>query len=467
MNHHAPASARPLLLAAALGAAWLLASAATAGADLRQLELTRQNAATTVSSGLDRIAAKDTLTVRCVGFACEEVRASVDKTAVILSPTASSGTERSFEIPDGVPSGAFVEIRTCLPSVSEPDCGKTAVVAKVAIAAAAPPPDRSTALKFCSDVGARQAAELRADRGRDDFTVILFDESGPCYISRQFGAEGDPILIGFVAVPGPTVSLDLDPCATLSATPKVLIGADISSLALQSRSDDAPLAVEWFPPVRRCFGVAAGVKVSVTSGTTTKPLAYTLKQFERYRATLQVGIALSRLHQQTFGLRADGAAKRIIETSAGERGPEYLASVVLYAIPRYFEKRSTKEPCLYVSTTKKDCSLAGPEGASRAYFGRDPVNETAWKDRVGLMLGTGLNQPGRRFLIGGTFELITGVNAFVASESVRRPELEGVATDDVFAGEAATIPVRDHWRQAWVSGVAIDARYALALFGRK
>ena len=82
-------------------------------------------------------------------------------------------------------------------------------------------------------------------------------------------------------------------------------------------------------------------------------------------------------------------------------------------------------------------------------------------------MGAGLNQPGRRFLVGGSFELMTGVNVFLTREFVRTSELEGVAVGDVFAGEASTIPKRDHWRQAWTGGVSLDARYALALFGKK
>ena len=72
----------------------------------------------------------------------------------------------------------------------------------------------------------------------------------------------------------------------------------------------------WFPPLRRCFGTAAGLKLSVTKEGQSQAtaLAYTLKQFDRYRATLQIGVAASDLHQQTFGLRQDGTVKHIIET---------------------------------------------------------------------------------------------------------------------------------------------------------
>jgi hypothetical protein len=304
--------------------------------------------------------------------------------------------------------------------------------------------------------------------GRHDFTVIIFDETGPCFLSRQFGAEGDPIAIGYVSAAGETVSLDLDPCNTLAATPKVLIGADLASITLQA-DVEGRLRAEWFPPLRRCFGTGAGVKLAVTKGAgQPKQISYTLKQFERYRATLQLGVTFSELHQQTFSLRQDGAVKRIIETSADERGPEYVAALVLYGIPRYFARRSVLPPCFYENEKRRACAsnTKGPPEREN-YFGRDPVNENGIVDRIGLLFGAGLNQPGRRFLVGGSFELVTGVNLLVTSEFVRLPELEGVAVGDVFAGEAATLPIRDHWRQAWSFGVALDARYAVAVFTRK
>jgi hypothetical protein len=66
-----------------------------------------------------------------------------------------------------------------------------------------------------------------------------------------------------------------------------------------------------------------------------------------------------------------------------------------------------------------------------------------------------------------SLEVLTGVKLVVSREFVRLPELKGVAVGDTFVGDAATIPTGDHWREAWTAGLSIDARYALALFGRK
>ena len=78
-----------------------------------------------------------------------------------------------------------------------------------------------------------------------------------------------------------------------------------------------------------------------------------------------------------------------------------------------------------------------------------------------------MSQPGRRFVIGGSFEVVTGLNVFVVNESVRLTVLNGYSPGDVFTGTAAQIPLKDDWDNGWAAGVAFDARYAVALFGKK
>ena len=447
----------------------------------QQVELARKDNKTLVVSQPKGVSAGQQLTVLCDGFNCSEIQARVDLSQTVLSPlnpgTETSG-QRGFEIPEAKP-GSKVQIWAC-GGAAAAACMSGTPLAEIPYGAAeggGKEPSRDAVRAFCAAVGALQVNEIRSRRGgNNDFTVVVFDGTGPCYLSRQFGAEGDPIAVGFVSATPDTVSLDLDPCSTLAAAPKVLISADVSTLTIQSRTA-GELRAEWFPPLRRCFGTAAGIKLSVTKEGKPEAtaLAYTLKQFDRYRATLQIGVAASDLHQQTFGLRKDGEVNRIIETSADERGPEYVAALVLYGFPNYFFRRSAQAPCFYqhtnTKTEKSDARVCGPETKEPAqrenYFGRDPVNENSVADRIGLLVGAGMNQPGRRFLLGGSFEIVTGINVFLTREFVRLPELDEVSVGDEFVGEASTIPIRDHWRQAWTAGVSLDARYALALFGRK
>ena len=451
---------------------------ANAYAETKTLELRGNGTTATVSSQPESLAAKDTLSVVCAaGVNCLDVRASLGA-ATVLDPSASpaaTATQVAFTVPDAVKAGTMVQVRVCAAPTTPAACMKTPAIAQIAVGASAGSralvaSDRHTVLAACNAAGTARAREIAGLRGgRSDFTVILFDETGPCYLSRQFGAEGDPIAVGFVSTSDVAVSVDLDPCGVPSATPKVLISADISSLTLLAAEEPD---VRWFPPLRRCFGPAAGIKLTVGSGDKARTLAYTLKQFERYRATLQLGVAASELHQRGFALRTAGTTKRIFETTPEERGPEYVASVVIYGVPHYFARRSVRDPSFAdrgagIAGTVTGHAASAGEAYREPYWGRDPVNDNGVMDRIGLLLGAGINQPGRRFLVGGSLELLTGVNAFFAREFVRTPELEGVAVGDEFTGEAAALPLRDHWRMAWTGGISIDARYALALFGRK
>jgi hypothetical protein len=427
------------------------------------LQLAQKGAAIGVTSPVTQVGQGDFLAVECSAFDCGRVRVRAGSTQLTGKLT---GTQMVFEIP---PVAGSVQVRVCAAGAAA--CDELPAVAEIAIGttpSAGGAPSRSELLRTCAAVGVAQTNEIVARRGRNDVTVIIFDETGPCFLSRQFGSEGDPIAVGFIATAGYEVGLDLDPCGTLAAAPKVLISADTSAVTFQSGRVPEGLSVQWFPPLRRCFGTAAGVKLAVKKGEAQpKALAYTLKQFERYRATLQIGVAASDLHQQTFGLRPDGTAKRIIETSADERGPEYVASLVLYGVPHYFTRRSSTEPCYVSAPGRRECAKPELPAQREAYYGRDPVSESGVADRIGLLVGAGASQPGRRFVLGGAFDVITGVNVFVAREFVRVNELEGVAVGDVFAGEAATIPTRDHWRQAWIAGVSLDTRYALAFLTRR
>lgn len=465
-----------LLLLALPGAAQ--AGVAAVPAQTQTLTLESKDGRVSPVLPLPSVAAKETLNIICSGpnLDCHNVRATLS-TGAALDPSEASASQTNFKLPETIATGAKVEVRLCAATGTAAVCAQQPAIAQVPTggggAGGPKPATRDDLRRFCQAVGAAQVAEVAASRGgRSDFTVVLFDASGPCFLSRQFGAEGDPIAIGFVSAEEVSVTLDLDPCSTLAAAPKVLVSADVSGITFQAAEQAVP-QVEWFPPLRRCFGTAAGIKVTKGSGQTAATVAYTLKQFERYRATLQIGVAMSDLHQQTFGLRTDDGVKRIIETSAVERGPEYVGTVVLYGLPHYFVRPATQDPRWVVKApTAAGTPTAfvpgrAPVPRRETYFGRDPVNESGIADRIGLLLGAGISQPGRRFLVGGSLELLTGVNVFLAREFVRRPELEDVALGDAFTGEATTIPTQDHWRQKWTGGLSIDARYALALFGRK
>ena len=147
----------------------------------------------------------------------------------------------------------------------------------------------------------------------------------------------------------------------------------------------------------------------------------------------------------TFGLSPDQDKKNhIFDKGPDGRGPEYLATLVVYALPRQLLQITGKR-----------------------YKGRDIVHENGFLDRIGGVAGVGINDPTKRFVAGFSFELTRGIHAQLVHRWARLPQLEGVTAGAEFSGTAEQIPLRDHWERAWVGGLAFDLRYAVALFGHK
>jgi hypothetical protein len=88
-------------------------------------------------------------------------------------------------------------------------------------------------------------------------------------------------------------------------------------------------------------------------------------------------------------------------------------------------------------------------------------------DRVGGVLGVGLNDPGRRFMAGFAIEAVRGINILAVWDFARVKTLADIEPGDVFIGEEDDIPVRDEWRSSsLILGVGLDLRYVAALFER-
>lgn len=294
----------------------------------------------------------------------------------------------------------------------------------------------------CVRAGAQWRQEIRRAEGSDRFTEIVFLESGGvCYRSRDYGVTGDPIYVAvFTDQPEEWdgVQVTYEPCAIESASPSVLVSDRLPSIPSGTQSREWRLRT--YPP-RTCYNDAVAVTVQGPGSTTART---TVQQAQRYRATLQLGAVFTDLHDHSFGLRPDGAVQRIYDQGPDDRGPEYFASIVLYGLPHYL-------PSLFTG---------------RRYAGRDPVHDVGFLDRVGGMLGVGLNDPGKQFAAGLTFEVISGVNVTGTWYWAQVPELAGVAENDVFTGNADQIPTRQTWERDFSFGVSLDLRYAASLFTR-
>jgi hypothetical protein len=187
--------------------------------------------------------------------------------------------------------------------------------------------------------------------------------------------------------------------------------------------------------------------VTISGKRSGKEVSRTLRigQAQRYRATIQLGALFTGTHDGTFALRRDlNDSTRIYNKGPTGQGTEYFASIVFYSVLRYVPSLLSGEP----------------------YPGRDIIHETGWQDRIGLLLGVGLKEPARRFVVGGTFEALPGLNAFAGWDFARVRQLSGYQLGDVYKGDESTIPTTEEWEAGFVGGVSIDLLYATRLFKR-
>jgi hypothetical protein len=303
--------------------------------------------------------------------------------------------------------------------------------------------------------------EISGRLPRGHFLAMLFGLDGRVLDeNKSYGVSGDLVYTA-VCVDGSFVAnprLEFTKCDLQSPIPKNPEG---DTLPFKTQSN-APAKLVTFP-TRQCFGTSVVIKITGVRlvGPTNAPNqlneTHTIGFYERYRYTIEVAALSTSQHVHTFGLRKDGDQMKIFDKGPTNSGPEYMASVVLYAIPRYFQQLTDQ-------TRRGEESLEGL--ASRTYYGRDVVNEHGLLDRIGLVVGAGLNSPNDRFAVGLSFELVPGVNLAGVYEFARLKELAGVGEGDAFTGTAPEIPIRDTWNRKVVFGLSLDMRFVTGLFKR-
>jgi hypothetical protein len=315
-----------------------------------------------------------------------------------------------------------------------------------------PPPSITVATtEICMrKAGAEQLELERRSKLTNDpaFTMLVFNPDGQvCYWNRPFGVEGDPIHV-YVLDDGtitgnPTV--EFAPCALEPAAPSLFVSGKFPTITEHAGRKEPELKPL---PVQRCFDPITTIKTSwrhqdpVTDAEEDVNGTFSLKQYRRYRAGLQIGTSFTDLHDETFGVQTIDGKQRLYSKGPEDEGPEYVATVVLYSLPR-----SVRE------------AFGGPR-----FYGRDIVNDQGFQDRLGGVIGVGLNNPGRRFVAGLSLEVFRGVNVIGLLEYGQVKRLAGFKVGDEFAGTEATIPTTDTWDHNVTFGVSLDVRYVTALF---
>ncbi|HVR98129.1 MAG TPA: hypothetical protein VMW27_16040 [Thermoanaerobaculia bacterium] len=292
--------------------------------------------------------------------------------------------------------------------------------------------------------------------GHERYTAIAFTPNGEvCKNNRDFGVAGDLIYTAIYVAKEQknddrSPAIQFTKCDLQSPIPNNPEGGN-----LLPETQDGEGWLNHFP-VRQCFGTSAEMRITGT--TNPDPVNFTLPMYERYRYTLQGGVISTSQHAHSFGLRPDGSVQRVFDKGPVDDGPEYVASIVLYALPRYFQTWVRH---------RRGAELEGLEAlVARTYAGRDVLHDNGIYDRIGLVFGAGLSNPNDRFVAGLSFEIIPGVNGIGVYEYAKLKELAGVKEGDPFTGTEDKIPVREVWERKVVLGVSLDMRFVMGLLRR-
>ncbi len=288
-----------------------------------------------------------------------------------------------------------------------------------------------------------------AQHGRSpDYSFVMFCGSSTAIAAgsrdRDYGVVGDPIYVAFYGPKSGAVGTRVAPTKCSPRTPGPLAYPAVELKAGAFHAAGSGFA--WYPDTPlsyTCFDSAVEFTLTGKMGGAETTQSYTLQQYERYTFTAQIGVAFTNRDEHSYALRTVDGTQYIRDEGPDGQGPQYFASLVVYGLPRYVQAW----------------------WKHRNYYGRDLVHDNAFADRIGLLLGFGLQNPKDEFLAGLSLELLPGINLVGAHRWAKLSELDGVAVGDAFEGAVGDLPKRDVWDTGWVAGVSIDTRYLAQIVG--
>ncbi len=336
--------------------------------------------------------------------------------------------------PPVVPTVPVVPVAPVVPPVTDPMNPRTLLPV--------PGPD-------CRTAGDVLSAQIAREQPGSDFTAVVFDEvsKAVCYQSTDRPKFGGWIHVA-VLTKDPLVwnaaKLTLNPCSLQDS--KLALFAP-ESLPEGNFAQSGVYRLRRFQS-RRCYDPTVNITVENEARPGTNDVKITMRhelaQARRYHAALQLGVIFTNLHDHSFGLTRDRDTTRVFDKGPVRNGPEFTATILIYSLLN---------------------QMRGLLGGER-YAGRELVADNSVLDRIGGVLGAGLNKPGDRFLAGLAYEAVPGVNASVVWNTARVSRLTGIQPGAAFAGTEQQLPVRREWRHDVAFGLSLDLTYATKLFGR-
>lgn len=298
----------------------------------------------------------------------------------------------------------------------------------------------------CYAAAGKEYADIVRQRGGDkNFSFIAFCSDKTTYQPmRSYGVKGDPIYIALYdneRLKQPV--FEIQACSLEQEGVSLYNQAAVSNFrgGKQAAKISGEKPYTFSPPViRTCYD--GQVVINLIERPGDKILrSHVLNQHTRYHGSFMLGTLFTDKASHKYLVGNNGAGATVIRDEGPfSSGPTYVISLLLHGLPHYLFD-------------------------SASYHGRDILHDSSFSDRVGLMLGVGIDKPQNNLSLGLSYELMRGINLTYSTNWSRVTELDGVKVGDAIAAGTA-VPTRDRWERYNSLGVSVDFGYVTGLYGK-
>lgn len=315
----------------------------------------------------------------------------------------------------------------------------SACLQKYSLNIPAVPPSPPPSINDCYPTAEAEYERIKGRRGDDNFSFIAFCSDQTTFQhGRSYGVKGDPIYIALydnATLGKPT--FEIPTCSLEQEGVSLYNKADVSKLGRQAGS------FELSPPViRTCFDSQVVINLIDRDKGDKILRAHVLNQHTRYHGSFMLGTLFTDKISHKYLAGNNGTGTTVIRDEGPfNQGPVHIISLLLHGLPHYL-------------TTD-----------SKPYLGRDILHDNGWKDRLGLMLGVGIEKPQDNLTLGLTYELMRGINITYSTNWSRVTSLDGVKVGDTIAA-GTVVPTSVRWERYNSAGISIDFGYVTGLYGK-
>lgn len=315
----------------------------------------------------------------------------------------------------------------------------------------APPQTAEVSIGNCYAAAGEEYANIVKQRGRDkNFSFIAFCSDKTTYQPmRSYGVKGDPIYIALYDNKSMKLPVfEIQTCSLEQEGVSLYNQAAVSNLRIGKESGESEngekVKIEYrfsSPVIRTCYDGQVVINLIDRQQGEKILRSHVLNQHARYHGSFMLGTLFTDKVSHKYLAGDNGTGTTVIRDEGPfNQGPVHIISLLLHGLPHYIFD-------------------------SEPYHGRDILHDNRFSDRLGLMLGVGIEKPQNNLSLGLTYELMRGINLTYSTNWTRVTELDGVKVGDAIAAGTA-VPTRDSWGRYTSFGISIDFGYVTGLYGK-